>query len=232
MEDYIKITEQAKERMDQIQKQMKILEIGQIVKAQMGQPSLTLLFRDRGEDIPLEGFLYPEQMEGLKQTAASQVEARMGDAAASLRQMIHGETEPDKQSAAVIPSAPRARKCIDKAEVRRLYLEEGKTAKEVAEITGFTYSGIMTYLSRHGLSRRPAKRPEQEGFRGDDKAGDDEDGVPALDDGQERLDGCEEQIRKNYETGVPLKRLAEEYGVSKRVMYDFIRKNHMRRSVN
>lgn len=188
MEDYLSITEHAKGRMDQIQKQMKILEMGQVVKAQMGQPSLTLLFRDRGEDIPLDGFLYPEQLEGLKQFAVSQVEARMGDAAASLRQMIHGETEPGKQNAAVIPSVSKPkkgqRKVVDEAEVRRLYLAEGKTAQEIADLLGFTKATIRCYLSRHGLSRRPAKRPEQEGFRGDDKAGDDKDGVPVLDDSQ------------------------------------------------
>lgn len=208
MEDYSSITEQAREYLNQFHKQMKILETGQVLKAQAGQPSLALIFRDRGEDITLEGFLYPEQLEELKKYAVILVEARMGDAAALLGQMIRGDAEPAKQEVAVTPKPAlkkeaakgNPRKAIDEAEVRRLYLEEGKTAKEIAEKTGVTYSALTTFLNRHGITRRTGKPPEQEGFRGDRETGNDEDGIPAVDDPGTRLTEAENTIRIAYES--------------------------------
>ena len=49
---------------------------------------------------------------------------------------------------------PRPKCTASPEELRRMYLYEGKMAKEIAEMYGMTESGVRGMLKRHGIRRK------------------------------------------------------------------------------
>lgn len=58
-------------------------------------------------------------------------------------------------------SGPRPKCTAGPEELRRMYLGEGKTAKEIAEMYGMAAGSIRKLLARHGI-RREKKEHERE----------------------------------------------------------------------
>lgn len=56
---------------------------------------------------------------------------------------------------------PQPKCTASKEELRRMYLDEGKTAKEIAAMYGMTVSGVRGMLKRYGIRKERQREREK-----------------------------------------------------------------------
>ena len=80
-----------------------------------------------------------------------------------LNLFLHRQRRPKSLKTPKTPTRPGPQpKCTaSKEELRRMYLDEGKTAKEIAAMYGMTVSGVRGMLKRYGIRKERQREREK-----------------------------------------------------------------------